>query len=579
MDPTISLALVMIIGTIAGILGYFFERQKFNEELSRRKQREEELARRAYETIILKEIGDRIGYSLNAAKIVEIISGSLGKLLPYSTVSYIVWNEQEDKINFSCRISETVSQAFVEDVKVKMLAALSQMTQKQFNRSDLDESIQGVILDEESSVLVGSYFNLPIVISGKLGGIINVASNQKNLYNEKNTEVLYRIARQASGAVSKLHEVLENEKARLSQAVQSLSDGLIMVDTKYQLVLTNKKVADLLGTIPNPSLFDITNALAGTLDLRSNVEEALSSEGELPVCEIVVHDKVLQVFKLKVLNKRTNEPMGAIVLFHDITDAKSLEQLRRDFSAMMVHELRSPLTSIRSTVELLKSDFSKLKEEDLKKYLNSVDGTSQAMLELINDLLDVAKLEAGKFDVICENVAIASSIIERTENFKPQIEEKGLRLTVEIEKDLPPAYFDKIRIKQVLNNLLSNAIKYTQTGEIKVRVVKDTGDGSNTLLVSVSDTGIGIEADQIDSLFSKFGQLKAGRNRAGLKSSGLGLYIAKGIVEAWGGKIWVRSEGQGLGSTFYFTVPIAESDNKTPSISSKIYHSEKVAHA
>src|SRR3989344_7251462 len=139
MDPTISLALVMIIGTVAGILGYFFERQKFNEELARRKQREEELARRVYETIILKEIGDRIGYSLNAAKIVEIISGSLGKLLPYSTVSYIVWNEQEDKINFSCRISETVSQAFVEDVKVKMLAALSQMTQKQFNRSDLDE--------------------------------------------------------------------------------------------------------------------------------------------------------------------------------------------------------------------------------------------------------------------------------------------------------------------------------------------------------------------------------------------------------------------------------------------------------
>ena len=582
MDPTISLALVMIIGTIAGILGYFFERQRFNEELSRRKQREEELARRAYETIILKEIGDRIGYSLNGAKIIEIISGSLGQLLPYSTVSYIIANEQEEKIIFSCTVAETVSPVFVEHVKVIMLAALSEMTQKQFRKSDLDESIQGVILDEGSAELVGSYFNLPIVISGKLGGIINVASNQKNLYSEKNTEVLYRIARQASEAVSKLHEVLENEKARLSQAVQSLSDGLIMVDTRYRLVLANRKVADLLGTIANPSLFDIANALSGTLDLRSHVEEALKSEGETPSSEIVVHDKVLQVAVLRVLDKRTNEPMGAIVLFHDITDAKSLEQLRRDFSAMMVHELRSPLTSIRSTVELLKDDFAKLKEEDLNKYLTSVDLTSQAMLELINDLLDVAKLEAGKFDVICETGPIADSITERTESFKPQIEEKGLRLTVEIEKGLPSGYFDKIRIKQVLNNLLSNAIKYTQTGEIKVKVAKDTSDGQTSdILISVSDTGIGIEADQIDSLFSKFGQLKAGRNKAGLKSSGLGLYIAKGIVEAWGGKIWVRSEGQGLGSTFYFTVPIAESDNKeeASSISGKIYPSEKIAHA
>ena len=249
---------------------------------------------------------------------------------------------------------------------------------------------------------------------------------------------------------------------------------------------------------------------------------------------------------------------------------------------MMVHELRSPLTSIRSTVELLKSDFAKLKEEDLVKYLTSVDLTSQAMLELINDLLDVAKLEAGKFDVICETGPIADSITERTESFRPQIEEKGLRLTVEIEKSLPPAYFDKIRIKQVINNLLSNAIKYTANGEIKVKVAKDTSDGqASNILVSVSDTGIGIEADQIDSLFSKFGQLKAGRNKAGLKSSGLGLYIAKGIVEAWGGKIWVRSEGQGLGSTFYFTVPIGESQNKekSPSESSAIYPSEKIAHA
>src|SRR3990170_6959324 len=278
MDTTVTLAIVMVIGTVAGILGYYFERQKFNEELARRKKREEELARKAYETIILKEIGDRIGYSLDGAKIIEIISGSLGRLLPFSTVSYIILNEKGEKIIFSCTVAETVSPAFVDDIKTKMLAAFSEMAQRPFNKSDLDESVRGVILDDMLTDLVNSYFNLPIVISGKLAGIINVASNQKDLYNEENTEVLYRIARQASEAVSKLHEVLENEKARLSQAVQSLSDGLMMVDENYQLVLTNRKLSQILGIVASPTIFDIVNAMSGHLDLRTKVEEAIAAE-------------------------------------------------------------------------------------------------------------------------------------------------------------------------------------------------------------------------------------------------------------------------------------------------------------
>ena len=580
MDTTVTLVIVMVIGTFAGILGYYFERQKFNEELARRKKREEELARKAYETIILKEIGDRIGYSLDGAKIIEIISGSLGRLLPFSTVSYMILNEKEEKIIFSCTVAETVSPAFVDDVKIKMLAAFSEMAQRPFNKSDLDESVRGVILDEELMDLVASYFNLPIVISGKLAGIINVAARQKDLYNQENTEVLYRIARQASEAVSKLHEVLENEKAKLSQAVQSLSDGLLMVDTRYQLVLTNRKLSQILEIDPNPSLFDIVNALSGHLDLRTLIEEILLKQEVLPTSEVVIGDNVLQILAVRVMDKKDEKPMGVAVLFHDVTDAKSLEKLRRDFTAMMVHELRSPLTSIRSTVELLKTDYAKLKEEDLKKYLSSVDITSQTMLELVNDLLDVAKLEAGKFDVICENGKLGEAVSERVENYKPLVASKGLKLLLEIEENLPQAYFDKIRIKQVLNNLLSNAIKYTQTGEIKVKVKREIVDGVLVdILVSISDTGIGINADQIELLFSKFGQLEAGRNKAGLKSSGLGLYIAKGIVEAWNGKIWAKSEGAGMGSTFYFTVPISMDKRKAVNKQDMTITGSKVAHA
>src|SRR3989344_4777545 len=318
MELAVIVAVVTTFSSFSGVLGYFLMRAKFVRELSVSQKREEELARRAYETVVLKEIGDRIGYSLSGAKIVEIISGSLGELLPYSTVSYLIVDEVEEKVFFQCNVHQSVSAAFVKEVKTKMLAAFSEITGKPLLTGEVDEGITGVILDEESKEPLGSFFNLPVVISGQLAGLINVGSTQANLYNDENTEVLYRIARLASDAASRLQEVLENEKSRLSQAVGALSDGLIMVDTSYRLLLVNPKLCQLLSIVYDPSLFDIVNALSGQL-----------------------------------------------VLFHDITDAKTLEKLRQDFTAMMVHELRAPLTSIKSTAQMLKEELTKVEPGEL----------------------------------------------------------------------------------------------------------------------------------------------------------------------------------------------------------------------
>lgn len=562
MDLTISLAFVTIIGSVSAVAGYFLMRRKFLIEIERGKKREEELASKIYEVAVTRELDERIGYSLNADKIVEIISGSLGNLLPYSAVSHMIMDEDAGNILFECHVNETVSRKFIGDVKVKMLAAFSEMLQEPLVDIDIDERVAGRILDESSENTVGSFFNLPIIILGRVIGIINIASNQAGLYDAEKTAVLYRIANQASDAVSKFQEVLESEKGKLVQAVESLSDGILMVDTRYQLILVNKKLRELLGVGEQPKIFDVVNALAGTFDLRSKMEEALSNNTGLAPFEIVLRDKVLQVYASGVVTKKSDKPLGVVVLFHDITDAKSLERLRQDFTAMMVHELRAPLTTIKSTVEMVMGTGS-VAPDDLGRYLGTIDATAATMLELVNDLLDVAKVEAGKFDVICEEGDIGEVILERVESFRPQTAAKNLKLDVLVEKNLPPAWFDKVRIKQVVNNLLSNAIKYTETGSVKINVAVESANGQAIdILVSVADTGIGIEADQAEKLFSKFGQLATGRAKAGLKSSGLGLYITKRIVEASGGKIWVESAGPATGSTFFFTVQLAEAASK-----------------
>lgn len=579
-DVTFVLVAFTLIGSFSGITGYFLMKSKFQKQLALSVKNQEELARRVYEISVLKEIGERIGYSLDGAKIVEIISGSLGGLLPYSTVSYIIVGASSEKVIFQCNVKESVSPEFVKEVKAKVFAAVSEMTQKPLLSSEIDESITGVILDEKLTEPVKSYFNLPIVVLGKLVGLINVASVKPNLYNDENSEVLYKIARQASDAVSKLKEVLENEKGRLTQAVQSLADGLMMVDTNYRLLFANRRLCQLLSVVENPRIFDIINALSGQLDLRSKMEETLAQEVATAPVDIVVRDKVLQVFASRVLDKKSGKPIAIVVLFQDITDAKKLEQLRQDFTAMMVHELRAPLTSIKSSTELIKGESAKATADQLAHYFSIIETTSQSMLELVADLLDVAKIEAGKFDVVPEPGDLAGAVLERVDSFKPVAQNKNLKLTLNIAEALPEAKFDKIRIKQVLNNLLSNAIKYTDAGEITVKVGQRTVDSHPVdILVSVTDTGVGIEPDQVEKLFSKFGQLESGRKQA-LKSSGLGLYIAKGIVEAWGGKIWVESQGAKMGSTFCFTVPQSSAKIKSePMVLGATVNISKVAHA
>lgn len=576
-----NLGILAIVGTLAAIGGFILMRNKFLKEVNESREREKELNKRVFESEILREISEKIGYSLNAQKLVEIITGSIGKLMSYTSVSYLIMGE-DGNVKFNCNLIEAMNEAYVQELKHKVLASFNEMTGEPLLDSEVEENITGIVLEnEKKKAEILSYFNLPIVVFGKVAAVINVSSTNVSQYNEKTTDVLYRIARHGSQAVSRLLEIIENEKAKLVQAVESLSDGLLMVDNDFKVVLVNKRLCSILNITHSSTLLDIVHKLSGQLDLRTMMEAAGSfGDEKIKLTEIIISDKVLQVYATKVADQHGLNPMGIAVTFHDITDAKSLERLRSDFTAVMVHELRAPLTTIKSTVELINEDPTIITPAELKHHLEVVELTAQSMLELVNDLLDVAKLEAGKFQVVCESADFALDLYERTEAFKPVAEAKNLKLTVSIDDDLPKGYYDRVRLKQVINNLLSNAIKYTDSGEIIVRAVpEEVNSEAVDILVSVGDTGIGIEKSETEKLFSRFAQLKSGHARAGQKSSGLGLFISKGIIEAIGGKIWVESAGAGFGSTFYFTVPLGKSREKEQGEEGIIFSTKRVAHA
>lgn len=584
MDLASLVAAVFIFTSFGATIAFFAIKHRYSHLLKDAKAKEAELAQKAYEAEVLRGVGQQLGYFLDASKIIEIVSVSLEQLLPYSVVSYIVDSTADGKIKFWCKVREAVSASYIADLKQKMVVAFSEMSQRDVLLNEVEEGVSGGLIDDKIKGSVDSFFNLPIVVSGKLVAVITISSKKPNLYNEKNTEVLYRMAIQVSETVTKLQDVIGNEKARLSHAVESLSDGVLMVDSNLSLVLTNSSLKRMLGLSGDTIiLLDIFNRLEGQLDLRTMVETATHSTAALEKKEIEVGGRFLEVMASRVVNQKTGVLMGVVVTFYDATDTKKLERLRSEFMALMVHELRSPLTTIKSTVDYINEEGLKtFKQEEIEHHLQVIRATSQSMLELVSDLLDVAKIEAGKFDVLCEPGDVAATVEAEVESFKPLAEEKKLKLDLKIDHDLPEGSFDKIRMRQVVNNLIANAIKFTGSGSVMVRVAKEVIDGRPVdILVSITDTGVGIESAEIKKLFAKFVQLGGGRDQSGVKSSGLGLFISRGIVEAMGGKIRAESAGPGLGSTFSFTIPVALENRKklTDDEHEIIFSTKRVARA
>ncbi|MEO8065791.1 MAG: ATP-binding protein [Candidatus Doudnabacteria bacterium] len=536
--------------------------------------KEKEMQRRMYEVSILKELSDRIGYSLNVQKIVDVITGSLRKLVDYSTVSYLLLGD-EGRIIFHCFVEETVNKKFIEDTKAGMTTALSVLTGKKFKLEDVDESVSGTITDESNRLGVQSFFNVPVVINNNAMGLLNVSSTKRGLYKEEEMTVLYTIMNQASSAVSKLETILNQEKGKLYSMVESMSDGVFMVDKLNRLLVINPAATTILGiSKPQPSIFDVLDSLASKIDLRTKIEESIKTD-KLIDEQLALGDKMLRVL-ISAVKNADNEALGAVVSFHDITREKAVEKMRDDFTSMMVHELRSPLTGIRSIANLLKEEKIKNEKKKYSEFIDLIVSNSASMLDLVNDLLDVAKLEAGKFQILRRETNIADLVKMRIQSFASLAAENHLTLESKLADGMPQVQIDDNKIAQVLNNFLSNAIKFTKEGKIILSgFVAKKGDSlvnkvaslgmswpgikeqifdTDQLVLAVTDTGMGIPSDQIDKLFNKFTQLEQSA-LSEKKGTGLGLVITKGITEAHFGRVGVFSE-LGKGSTFYCALPI-----------------------
>jgi two-component system sensor histidine kinase GlrK len=234
---------------------------------------------------------------------------------------------------------------------------------------------------------------------------------------------------------------------------------------------------------------------------------------------------------------------------------KELDQLKDDFVSSVSHELRSPLSAIAGYVELLTSrPLEEIKPEKRTKAFGIIQESTGRLTTFINDILDLAKLKAGRVEIRKSPVNVRKTAEDILNLFAPLFDKKKLTGKLEVPEDIPVVALDEEKIKQVITNLVSNAYKFTpEGGSITFHGEYD----DDKITISVIDTGIGIPKEHAGQLFERFKQVPGTREKiGGPKGTGLGLAIAKGIVEAHGGKIWVESE-IGQGSSFRFFLPRA----------------------
>lgn len=271
-----------------------------------------------------------------------------------------------------------------------------------------------------------------------------------------------------------------------------------------------------------------------------------------------------------VANARLFEEVkqGAEQLRRANDELQELNRLKSDFIAIVSHELRTPLASIIGYVDLMLDEETGPLNEEQSQYLGVIERNAERLSRLINDILDISRIEAGRIDLAMVPLDVAEIAREIVVTMQPQAQAKGIEMTISMAEGLPLIRGDADRIRQVLVNMLGNAIKFTsQGGRVEISgwclaageqpppPGPELATASDWLLVSVTDTGVGIAAEELGRIFDKFYQVGGFAERSG-EGSGLGLSIARGIVEAHGGKIWAQSTGENQGSTFTFALPV-----------------------
>lgn len=342
-----------------------------------------------------------------------------------------------------------------------------------------------------------------------------------------------------------------DERNKTMAIIENLTDGVILLNKKKQIEIINSPATELFNIGKKEA---IGKCFVDLLDIE-NIPEIKKILIDKDRIKNIYREEVTTLDGLhleitSVLLKDEIEEKGFLIIIHDVTKEKLIEKMKTEFVSVAAHQLRTPLSAIKWTIRMiLDGDAGEINEEQ-RELLEQTYISNERMIRLINDLLDVSRIEEGRLLYNQEDTQIEDVLDSVIEASQEMLRNKNMVLEVN-KKETPKVKIDKEKIGVVIQNLLENAIKYTEQGG-KIKITLDNDE--KNVIFKIEDSGVGIPKSQQDRIFTKFFRAE-NVTRMETNGTGLGLYTTKNIVQAHKGQIWFESE-ENKGTTFYFTIPI-----------------------
>jgi two-component system phosphate regulon sensor histidine kinase PhoR len=375
------------------------------------------------------------------------------------------------------------------------------------------------------------------IASGKLGQKITIGAKDE-------VGELTHAFNEMSAKTKELVETISGDRTRLATILDNMADGVIMTDAEGNISLANRAAENLFNIkdAENKPLIEVVR----DHEIDELLKLCLKTAGTQTVqYESGISKRYLRAIAIPVIH---NELTSVLLLLQDLTELRNLQTTRRDVIGNISHEFRTPLAGIKAMVETLR-DGAVDDKETAGDFLARIDSEVDRLTQLVAELTELSRIETGKAELKKEPLDLNQLVEEVIAQLSPQAKRQKLSIARESAADLPFVPADKDRVRQVIANLVHNAIKFTPAGG-RITITSRALEGS--VVVDIADTGIGIPKEDLPRVFERF--YKGDKARAG-EGTGMGLAIAKHVIEAHGGNIWVESE-EGKGSTFSFSLPL-----------------------
>lgn len=538
----------------------------------------DENRRRVFELNVLYKVSNAISNILDYRELFEVIMDFINQVIDCdSCASILVSNGKAD---LAFKSTHHATSGFIQQVESNLIEAFNILADVPIQNSEFrfhaPESGNAPLKS------ISAFFNVPLIIRGKPVGMINISSTKKDAFSEYDIRLLYTIANQASIAVDRLRAVIAAEKNKIETMVESMSDGVIMIDEKGELAIINPAAQKMLGFQMDDNIEKLyTIEYSGLSEyLRASLTEGKKQTQEIVVnppthFRGIIESPQHTILQANIAPVETPEgkKLGAVAVLRDVTREREIDRMKSDFISIVSHELRTPLANIKNAVSLI--EIAGEVNDNQREFLSIAMQDSDRLARLVEQLLDISRIESNRMDLNMEMVSIGEVASASIESLKHRAEEKGISIINEIPENLPYISADKDRLGQVFSNLIDNAIKFTDNGgkiNIKAKYISaiversdilSIGDGEKDDFVEVRviDTGIGIAPKDHEKIFDEFQQIDTFYSPRKTGGVGLGLAIIKKIIEQHHGRIWVESQ-LGKGSQFIFVLPRTKCESK-----------------